>query len=350
MPEKSSRFKTLMAVIGSSKGEFEEGAVLPSTQDSLPPDPVEQPPSSVETVVDSELNSIPDVTPSSTSDTVPEIIWVEHSKIHRDPGQSRRYFDPDDLEKMAKSMKAVGIIDPLSIRLRPDSDEYDLLAGEKRHRSAEIAGITTVPCRVFEVDDAAADDIKAISNLQRGDLNKWEETNAIMGMLCRNLQKSQEEVVSILNRASNQRRGLTDNVVRNEDWVIIEEVFDLVGRLTPESFRKHRVPLLKLPDPIQEVLQQGRLSYTKVNEILKVKDPVQQKKLLDEAIVQNLSVDAIQRRVKTIRQAGKQDTPSSLVSRLMALAQAAKKQRGWPEPEKSARLEILLREMEGLLN
>lgn len=330
MPEKSSRFKTLMAVIGN-KAEVSDDPV---------PTPVEEPP----TPALAEIQT-------TDSNSIPEIVWVEHARINRDPGQARRYFDPDELEKMAKSMKAVGIIDPLSIRPRRNSDEYDLLAGEKRHRSAAIAGLTQVPCRIFEVDDGAAEDIKAISNLQRGDLNKWEETNAIMGMLCRNLQMSQEEVVSILNRASNQKRGLTDNVVRNEEWSIIEDVFDVIGRLTPESFRKHRVPLLKLPDPIQDILQQGRLSYTKVNEVLKVKDPVRQKQLLDEAVKYNLSVDTIQQKVKTLRQTNKQDEiPEAISTRLMAVVKAVKKTKIWQDPKKSARLEGLLQEIETLLS
>nr|WP_228035454.1 ParB/RepB/Spo0J family partition protein [Oculatella sp. LEGE 06141] len=280
----------------------------------------------------------------------PDVIQVQYGKIHRDQGQSRRYFDPDELNKMAVSMKAVGIIDPLSVRLRPGtSDEYDLLAGEKRHRSAEIAGLEKVPVRVFEVGDQVAEDIKAISNLQRSDLNKWEETNAILGMLCRNLGKSQSEVISLLNQAANQKRGLTDNVVRSEDWALVEEVFAVVGRLTPESFRKHRVPLIKLPEHIQAVLQQGKLHYTKVNEILKVKDPKQQRQLLELAIAQNLSVNDIQAEVKAIRQETA-ETDDVLPQRITSITQQLKKKKVWNDPKKRGRLEELLAELSSLIS
>lgn len=286
----------------------------------------------------------------------PEVIWVHHSKIRRDPGQSRRYFDPDELNNMAASMKAVGVIDPLSVRLRPKTlDEYDLLAGEKRHRSAELAGLEKVPVRVFEVDDQSAEDIKAISNLQRSDLNKWEETNAIMGMLCRNLGKTKTEVISILNQAANQKRGLTDNVVRNEDWMIVEEVFTVVGRLTPESFRKHRVPLIKLPEHVQAVLQQGKLHYTKVNEILKVKDLEQQRLLLEQAIAQELSFNEIQAKVKALRQS-KVPTDASELSevpipqRLTIVTQQLKKAKVWDDPKKKKRLEKLLADLSSLVD
>lgn len=282
----------------------------------------------------------------------PGIVWVAREKIHRDPNQSRRYFDPDELNNMAASMKAVGIIDPLSVRPRSGIDEYDLLAGEKRHRSAEIAKIDQVPVRIFEVEDRVAEDIKAISNLQRSDLNKWEETNAIMGMLCRNLDKSSTEVISLLNQAANQKRGLTTNVVRNQDWEIVEEVFALVGRLSPESFRKHRVPLLKLPESVQQVLQQGKLHYTKVNEILKVKNPNQQSSLLKEAIAANLSVDQIQAKVKMLRQGSKPEPVlSSLpVSRqLTYLTRQLTQAKVWEDPQKGKKLQILLAQMEQLL-
>lgn len=374
-----SRFKTLMAVISNSSDtepqDFLSNLTPEKIQEVSLADPLsgESGEISEQTGETSQRSNGTLVKPlaqpsdqalSSTTSPVseierretPAVVWIAHASIHRDPGQARRYFDPEELAKMARSMQAVGIIDPLSVRPRPGSPgEYDLLAGEKRHRSAEIAKLTKVPCRVFEVDDNVAEDIKAISNLQRGDLNKWEETQAIMGMLCRNLQKTPEEIVSILNRAANQRRGLTDNVVRSEEWALIEDVFNLVGRLTPESFRKHRVPLLKLPDSIQSILQQGKLSYTKVNEVLKVKDPEHQRHLLNEAIAANLSVDAIQARVRELRrsqrlkESKKTAEPERAAVRLAAASKAIKRTKLWQDPEKRSRFERLIGEIEALL-
>lgn len=330
---KSNRFKGLMQVIRQDSTESTPPVVQPS---------VSTPTETTSAVIKSEQE------PQG-------VIWVQHNKIHRDLNQSRRYFDPEEISNMAASMKSVGVIDPLSVRRRPGTkDEYDLLAGEKRHRSAELAGLEKVPVRVFEVDARTAEDIKAVSNLQRSDLNKWEETNAIMGMLCRNLDKSQAEIISLLNQAANQKRGLTDNVVRSEDWSVVEDVFAVVGRLTPESFRKHRVPLLKLPDHIQTVLQHGKLHYTKVNEILKVKDPEQQRELLESALAEDLSVSDIQSRVKELRQ-GKSDqdlvepdeVPTS--QRLTLVTQQIRKAKVWNDPKKNKKLERLLSQLEELL-
>ncbi len=283
----------------------------------------------------------------------PLVFWVPHSKIHRDAEQDRRYFDPDELSSMARSMESVGNIDPLSVRLRPGTeDEYDLLAGEKRHRAGEIAKLGKMLVRVFDVDDRTAADIKAISNLQRGDLNKWEETHTLMRMLCRHLEKSADEAVQLLNQAANQKRGLTSNVVREKEWAIVEDVFRLSGRLTPESFRKHRLPLLKLPESIQRVLQDGKLHYTKVNEILKVKHPEQQNQLLEEAISNSLSVDDIQAKVKELKQEMQPspDRSIELPERLVTVARQIKQARIWRDPVKQKKLEKLLNQLEQLLN
>ncbi len=330
---KSNRFKGLMQVIRQDNTESPQPVVKPTSKTT---------PEKQVAVLESHQEQ-------------PEVIWVQHSKIHRDLNQSRRYFDPEEISKMATSMKVVGVIDPLSVRRRPGmKDEYDLLAGEKRHRSAELAELGKVPVRVFDVDDRAAEDIKAISNLQRSDLNKWEETNAVMGMLCRNLDRSPTEVTSLLNQAANQKRGLTDNVVRNEEWTIVEDVFTVIGRLTPESFRKHRAPLLKLPNHIQAVLQQGKLHYTKVNEILKVKHPEQQRELLETALAKDLSVSDIQSQVKELRR-GRSDQdlvePDEMPTsqRLTFVTQQIRKAKVWDDPKKNKKLERLLSQLEELL-
>lgn len=328
--KKLNRFSGLMQTL---KQESE------SASESVVPDPSTTP----------ELQFNPPLSqPISPSPT--EVFWVSRTKIHRDPGQDRRYFDQTEIENMAKSMRSVGIIDPLSVQKRSGTaDEYDLLAGEKRHRAAEQAELELILVRVFEVDDSTAEDIKSLSNLQRSDLNAWEETQAIMNMLTRHLKCSPDEVISLLNQAANQKRGLTSNVVRKEDWTIVEDVFEVAGRLSPESFRKHRLSLLRLPDYVQAVLRQGKLHYTKVNEILKVKDLAQQQELLELAVADGWSIDQIQERVKALRPT-KTEKQMDLLTRLVAVPKQLKQAKVWEDPQKRKRLEKLLWEMERLLD
>ncbi|MBD2093302.1 ParB/RepB/Spo0J family partition protein [Microcoleus sp. FACHB-1515] len=331
--KKPNRFSGLMQTIRKeSEAVSVEPAALPAPlpQAIASPDPIAPP----------DLIAAP---------SQAEVLWVARTKIHRDLDQDRRYFDETELDNMAASMRSVGMIDPLSVRRRPGTvDEYDLLAGEKRHRAAERAELDLVLVRIFEIDDQTADDIKSISNLQRSDLNAWEETAAMMKMLMRHLGRSQAEVVSLLNQAANEKRGLTSNVVRKEDWAIVEDVFEIAGRLSPESFRKHRLPLLRLPDEVQTVLQQGKLHYTKVNEILKVKDADLQQQLLQEATEQELSFDQLQEKVKALRPV-RIEKPIDLPQRLVAVPRQLKQAKVWTDPGKRKKLEKLLAEMERLL-
>lgn len=263
----------------------------------------EKSPESLQTVLTTakttgRVEPVASAAPVASGD-LPPMVFVLRTKIHRDPNQSRRYFDPTELQNMAESIKRVGVIDPCSVRLRPGMvDEYDLLAGEKRHRASELANLDLIPVRIFSVDDETAADIKEISNLQRSDLNAWEESWSHMRMLMRHLRRSQEEVEKLLHRMSNQLRGKSQKTIPPEQWEIVEEVFAITGRLTWDSFRKSRLKLLKLPQEMEEILREGKLHYTKVDAILRVKDARVQHQLLKEAIAQNLSVDDIQRRVK----------------------------------------------------
>ncbi len=356
--EKTNRFKGLMQVIRQDVSIMEAVTAPINVASSDPLAPASEAPSPED--LESEAPNIKDSAASGDESVIslrgsaqPAPITVQLHKIYRDPDQDRRYFDLTELENMAASIKKVGVIDPLSVRLYPGQrDEFDLLAGEKRHRAAKMAGLEVVPVRIFEIDDDTAADIKSISNLQRSDLSKWEETSAIMNMLCRHLGVEPEEVVSILNQLANQKRGLTSNVVRSEDLEIVQEVFAVAGRLTPESFRKHRLPLLKLPIHIQEVLKEGKLHYTKVNEVLRVKDTEQQRQLLEQAIAQKLSMDAIQTQVRALRQSdsnGSATPNQTLLTQFKGLPQRLKQARILEDAKKRERLIKLLGQIEELM-
>ncbi len=350
--EKTNRFKGLMQVIRQDVSVVEAVTAPIDLAASDPLAPASEAPGTEDAGTEDAAASVDEPVIALPSTTQPAPITVQLHKIHRDLDQDRRYFDPTELENMAASIKKVGVIDPLSVRVYPGQrDEFDLLAGEKRHRAAELAGLEVVPVRIFEIDDNTAADIKSISNLQRSDLSKWEETSAIMNMLCRHLGGEPEEVVSILNQMANQKRGLTSNVVRNEDLEVVQEVFAVAGRLTPESFRKHRLPLLKLPSHIQAVLKEGKLHYTKVNEVLRVKNAEQQRQLLEAAIAQDLSVDAIQVQVRALRQDAGDSTPhQSLLTQVKGLPQRLKRAGVLEDAKKRARLMKLLGQIEDLIH
>lgn len=100
--------------------------------------------------------------------------------ISPNPDQPRRYFDPDGLYELAESIRVHGILQPLSVR-RKGGGRYELIAGERRLRAAMICGLEQVPCLVLEVSRESSCLLSLIENLQRRDLDFWEEAAAKVG-------------------------------------------------------------------------------------------------------------------------------------------------------------------------
>lgn len=98
--------------------------------------------------------------------------------ISPNPDQPRRYFDPDGLYELAESIRVHGILQPLSVR-RKGGGRYELIAGERRLRAAMICGLEQVPCLVLEVSRESSCLLSLIENLQRRDLDFWEEAKAL---------------------------------------------------------------------------------------------------------------------------------------------------------------------------
>lgn len=227
------------------------------------------------------------------------------SQIKLPPFQPRRYFDQSKLESLAQSIKKHGILEPLLVRATPDTEDFELIAGERRYKAAEIAGLTQVPVVVLEVDDNTTTQIRLVENLQREDLNPLEETEAILNLLCLRLEKEQPEVTSLLHKMQHAvKDGLADEIAQNvlgsEEAIIIKEVFSQLGKISWQSFTTSRLPLLKLPPDILEVLRIGKIEYTKAKVIAKVKDESKRERLLEFAITSNLSLSQIKEKVKEL--------------------------------------------------
>ena len=211
-------------------------------------------------------------------------------------------------------------------------------------------GLSSVPVTIRELSDEEALQLALVENLQREDLNPVEETEGILQLLAIRLELSVQEVVSLLYRMQNEStRNLNHNVVVQEEEVI-EEVFNALGRISWQSFVKHRLPLRNLPEEVLEALQQGKIEYTKAQTISRVKDEGKRQALLQDAIVQNLSIRDIRDRIKQLSQSQNiTSQPSDYLKRFNAVSRQLKKTTAWEDQEKRDRLEALLKEMEGLI-
>ena len=210
--------------------------------------------------------------------------------------QPRRRFE--NLEALAESIREKGVLQPLLVRPLGDG-RYAIVAGERRYRAAKMAGLAEVPVRVLDLPEKEARLLALVENLQREDLNPYEETLGVLELLSEELGKTREEVVGLLRQMKNAKEGrIRDNVVP-KDAQRVEEIFKALGRMTWESFVQHRLPLLGLPEDLRAALEEGTLSYTAALELKKVKDLNARARLLEEA-KGGLSLRELKARVREV--------------------------------------------------
>ena len=267
--------------------------------------------------------------------------------------QPRRYFDPMAMQELVESVKQHGILQPMLVRPLLDN-KYELVAGERRYRAAQAAGLEEVPVVVRELQDSEALQLALLENLQREDLNPIEETEGILQLLALKLNKTCESAIALLNQAAHPERNSVDNVIHSLEWQLVQEVFNTVGKFTPESFRTNRLPLLNLPDEILDALRLGHIAYTKARAIAKVNDVTQRQALLESAIASDLSLTQIKERIAQItassaNKSGRSQS-SSLKSRMDTAYRFAKRSKVWDNPKKQKQIEKLLVELEKLFS
>lgn len=280
-------------------------------------------------------------------DTVPCGQFVTIEKIQLSVQQPRRYFDPKKLEQLVQSIKEHGILEPLLVRYL-SNDKYELVAGERRYRAASLAGLTEVPVIPRSLNDQEALQLSLVENLQRDDLNPIEETEGILELIALQLDKKVPEVISLLYKMQNILAGkVTDNVISNSHAEDVKMIFTGLGLMEWESFTANRLPLLRLPDEILEVLRQGKIEYTKAKVIAKLKEKTERIALLEEAILQNLSLNEIRERLKTRKSSTEE---KELEKQIDSTYKKMKKSKLWDNPKKRKKLELLFAQIEILIN
>ncbi|MFN6496195.1 MAG: ParB/RepB/Spo0J family partition protein [Nostoc sp. DedQUE01] len=241
------------------------------------------------------LTQLDENPPEPTNTITLEQISLPHS-------QPRRYFDPEKQQQLVESVKRDGILQPLLVRPL-ENKRYELVAGERRLRAAQVAGLAEVPVMIREMTDAEATLYALTENLQREDLNPVEETEGILQMLALQLARTAEEVKALLYRMQKESQGkrTADNVIGQADGETVRAVFEALGRMSWDSFVANRLPLLNLPKEVLEALRQGRIEYTKAREIAKLKESSARQQLLEDAIAQELSLSQIREQVKALK-------------------------------------------------
>lgn len=278
-------------------------------------------------------------------DKAAELVPLE--QVIKSSSQPRRYFDPLAQKQLEISVSTHGILEPLLVRPM-GSGRYEIVAGERRYQAAKAVGLSHLPVVIKQLNDSEALQLALVENLQRADLNPLEETEGILELLSLETKLTKEEVILLLYRLENEVKGkVTQNVLGNDVNRKIIDLFDALGRMSWSSFVSSRLPLLKLPEDVLEVLRQGKIEYTKACAIARLKDEDARKELMASAIAESLSLREIKERIKN---AQPQPTKEEVFTRLDDVSKQVKKSKKFlmENPKKKKKLESLLAQIEKL--
>lgn len=223
-----------------------------------------------------------------------ELREIEIDLIKPGEQQPRTSFDEAKLEELAQSIRVSGIIQPLLVRRR--GGLFELVAGERRWRAAQLAGLHRVPAIVREIPDENLLELALIENIQRQELNPIEEANAYKRLI--------------------ESLGLTQ-----------EEVASRVGR--DRTFITNYLRILKLPNEIQSLLEQEKLTFGHARALLGLSDPHLQRRFAQRIYKNNWSVRETESRIRNLaaRQQPPATTPSQVTDPNVRAAEAKLRRR-----------------------
>jgi ParB family chromosome partitioning protein len=222
-------------------------------------------------------------TPSS-----PVVTLLPVSQLERGKYQPRQEMDPDSLAELAQSIRAQGILQPLIVRpLSSQAGRYEIVAGERRFRAAQLAGLNTVPALIRHLPDEAAMAIALIENIQREDLNPIETGEALQRLI-HELQLTHQQVADAVGKS----RASITNLLR----------------------------LLVLPDTIKQMLLRRELEMGHARALLGLPEPVQLE-LAQRIIKQHLSVRETEQLVQAQHNAASTPSVESINADMARLAE-----------------------------
>ncbi|MDR3208163.1 MAG: ParB/RepB/Spo0J family partition protein [Oscillospiraceae bacterium] len=195
-----------------------------------------------------------------------KVNYLKLGLIRPNPHQPRRRFDLDDLRELADSITQYGILQPLTVRRASDGG-YELVAGERRLRAARMAGLPHVPCLLVNIDAEQSSLIALVENLQRRDLDFFEEAEGLENLI-RIYGLSQEEAA--------RRVGISQSAVAN------------------------KLRLLRHPPEIIALIRQHNLTERHARALLRLEEYGDRMEALDRIIQQRLNVAQSERYIESV--------------------------------------------------
>jgi len=213
------------------------------------------------------LDALIDTTAEVKTEGSSNLCEVEISLIDPNPNQPRREFDSDALQELAGSIRELGIIQPITVR-KVDGGRYQIIAGERRWRASQLAGLQKIPAYIVTVEDQGVMEMALVENIQREDLNAIEIALAYQHLA----EASGMTQAKISERVGKSRAAVT-NYMR----------------------------LLKLPAQVQMALKNHEIEMGHARALLSLDSPSQQIKLFREVQQQQLSVRKVEELVQALK-------------------------------------------------
>ena len=189
------------------------------------------------------------------------VLNISIMSVEANPFQPRRTFSDEQLEALALSIKSKGVLQPILVK-KLSGDSYQLIAGERRLRASKLAGLTTIPAIVLDINEKEQLEIAILENIQRENLNPIEEAESYKRLM-NEFDYTQENLSKVLGKS----RSHVANMLR----------------------------LLGLPEKIKEYLKEGKLSFGHARALIGVEDP---EKIAESIIQQAISVRGTEDLVK----------------------------------------------------
>lgn len=197
------------------------------------------------------------------------VLFLPVDAIVPNPNQPRSIFTKPELEELADSIRSLGVLQPLTVRRR--DGQWELVAGERRLRAAKLAGLEQVPCLSVQVDSQSSSLLALVENLQRRDLDFWEEAQALRRLID-TYHLSQEEVA--------RRLGKSQSAIAN------------------------KLRLLKLSPDVLSLLRQHGATERHARALLRLEHPQQQLEAAERIAAQSLTVAQTEALVESLLSQG----------------------------------------------
>ena len=195
----------------------------------------------------------------------PQVIMVPLEKIEANPQQPRKIFKDEGMEELTGSIKEYGVLQP--IILKDEKERYTIIAGERRYRAAQLAGLEKIPAIIKTMETKEAALIALVENVQREDLNFLEEARAYKKLMD-DFNLTQGEIAEKVNK----RQSTISNKIR----------------------------VLSLPEDIQEQLVDNRLTERHARALLKLKDDEDRKQVMERIVANGLNVKQTEKLIEAV--------------------------------------------------